>query len=180
VTTWVDGAAETTVDGASGRPIGFGIDKVLKFPKGTYETTFELVGTPTKIYYFCPSNGGTLKFGTVTAAEVATAKMGATTSLSNWVPANPEDYGLPACNGTASNATVTTDSGHVCMCDRGTFFCANSATAYSPMLSPVEIGVVVICVFIVCMVAICMCAFAAKKTSMKQAEAVPPPPPDYA
>ena len=45
---------------------------------------------------------------------------------------------------------------------------------------PVEIGVVVICVFIVCMVAICMCAFAAKKTSMKQAEAVPPPPPDYA
>ena len=61
-----------------------------------------------------------------------------------------------------------------------TFFCANSATAYSPMLSPVEIGVVVICVFIVCMVAICMCAFAAKKTSMKQAEAVPPPPPDYA
>jgi ABC-type antimicrobial peptide transport system permease subunit len=48
------------------------------------------------------------------------------------------------------------------------------------MLSPVEIGVVVICVFIVCMVAICMCAFAAKKTSMKQAEAVPPPPPDYA
>ena len=73
-----------------------------------------------------------------------------------------------------------TDSGHVCMCDRGTFFCANSATAYSPMLSPVEIGVVVICVFIVCMVAICMCAFAAKKTSMKQAEAVPPPPPDYA
>ena len=49
------------------------------------------------------------------------------------------------------------------MCDRGTFFCANSATAYSPMLSPVEIGVVVICVFIVCMVAICMCAFAAKK-----------------
>ena len=106
--------------------------------------------------------------------------MGVTTSLSSWVPANPEDYGLPACNGTASNATVTTDSGHVCMCDRGTFFCANSATPYQAMLSPVEIGVVVICVFIVCMVAICMCAFAAKKTSMKQAEAVPPPPPDYA
>ena len=57
---------------------------------------------------------------------------------------------------------------------------ANSATPYQAMLSPVEIGVVVICVFIVCMVAICMCAFAAKKTSMKQAEAVPPPPPDYA
>ena len=55
-----------------------------------------------------------------------------------------------------------------------------AATAYQAMLSPVEIGVVVICVFIVCMVAICMCAFAAKKTSMKQAEAVPPPPPDYA
>ena len=62
--------------------------------------------------------------------------------------------------------------------DRGV--ATNSATAYSPMLSPVEIGVVVICVFIVCLVAICMCAFAAKKTSMKQAEAVPPPPPDYA
>ena len=133
MTTWVEGLEDTTAGDAGGRPIGFGIDKVLKFPKGTYDA-FEVAGTTTKIFYFCPSNGGTLKFGTVTAAEVATAKMGATTSLSSWVPANPEDYGLPACNGTASNATGTTDSGHVCMCDRGTFSCANSATAYSPML----------------------------------------------
>ena len=34
VTTWVDGLADTTVGGAGGRPIGFGIDKELKFPKG--------------------------------------------------------------------------------------------------------------------------------------------------
>ena len=42
VTTWVEGLEDTTVGGAGGRPIGFGIDKELKFPKGTYESTFEV------------------------------------------------------------------------------------------------------------------------------------------
>jgi hypothetical protein len=165
VTTWVDGLADTTVDGAGGRPIGFGIDKELKFPKGTYESTFEAQNVG--IYYYCPDVGpptfsSALESRTTTPAEVQAAKTVAVSSLSNYFPVTPEDYGLPPCPDSASNQTVTTDE-LSCRCDNGTTFCTRVESGHVTMLSPVEVAVVVICVLIVVLVAICMCAFAAKK-----------------
>ena len=194
VTTWVDGLEETTAEGKDeggnvmGRPIGFGIDKVLKFPKGTYESTFE-VAVSTKIYYYCPDGDGTLEYRTTTPAAVAAAKSVALSSFSNYFPVTPEDYGLPPCPESARNETVTTGARLPrpdaetraralppltrpppspadelsCTCDKGTTFCTRVESGHVTMLSPVEVAVVVICVLIVVLVAICMCAFAAKK-----------------
>ena len=190
MTTWVDGLADTTVDGAGGRPIGFGIDKELKFPKGTYESTFEEQNVG--IYYYCPDVGpptfsSALESRTTTPAEVQAAKTVALSSLSNYFPVEPEDYGLPPCPESAINRTDTTGArlprrrnprarsppAHPpapspadelsCTCDKGTTFCTRVESGHVTMLSPVEVAVVVICVLIVVLVAICMCAFAAKK-----------------
>ena len=199
VTTWVDGLEETTAEGKDeggnvmGRPIGFGIDKVLKFPKGTYESTFE-VAASTKIYYYCPDGDGTLETRETTPDLVEkgyTAAQTAALGLSDPMFAvDPTDYGLPPCPESARNETVVTTGARLprpdaetraralppltrpplspadelsCTCDKGTTFCTRVESGHVTMLSPVEVAVVVICVLIVVLVAICMCAFAAKK-----------------
>ena len=65
MTTWVEGLEGTTVGDAGGRPIGFGIDKELKFPKEVWKPSPEktsLFETQTvKIYYYCPDGDGKLE-----------------------------------------------------------------------------------------------------------------------
>jgi len=193
VTTWVDGLADETVGDAGGRPIGFGIDKELKFPKEVWKPSPEktsLFETQTvKIYYYCPDGDGTLEYRTTSPAAVTAAKSVALSSFSNYFPVEPEDYGLPPCPESARNETVTTGARLPrpdaetraralppltrpppspadelsCTCDKGTTFCTRVESGHVTMLSPVEVAVVVICVLIVVLVAICMCAFAAKK-----------------
>ena len=192
VTTWVEGLEDKTVGDAGGRPIGFGIDKVLKFPKGTYESTFE-VAVSTKIYYYCPDGDGKLEIRETTPDLVEkgyTAAQTAALGLADPMFAvDPTKYGLPPCPESARNETVTTGARLPrpdaetraralppltrpppypadelsCTCDKGTTFCTRVESGHVTMLSPVEVAVVVICVLIVVLVAICMCAFAAKK-----------------
>ena len=116
MTTWVDGLADETVGDAGGRPIGFGIDKELKFPKEVWKPSPEkttLFETQTvKIYYYCPDGAGTLESRTTTPKLVADGYMAAATAaaqaLSNYFPVTPEDYGLPPCPESAINRTDTT------------------------------------------------------------------------
>ena len=116
MTTWVDGLADETVGDAGGRPIGFGIDKELKFPKEVWKPSPEktsIFETQTvKIYYYCPDGAGTLESRTTTPKLVADGYMAAATAaaqaLSNYFPVEPADYGLPPCPDSASNETVTT------------------------------------------------------------------------
>ena len=112
MTTWVDGLADETVGDAGGRPIGFGIDKELKFPKEVWKPSPEktsLFETQTvKIYYYCPDGDGTLEYRTTSPAAVAAAKSVALSSFSNYFPVEPEDYGLPPCPESAINRTDTT------------------------------------------------------------------------
>ena len=90
---------------------GFGIDKELKFPKGTYESTFEETAS-TKIYYYCPDGDGKLEIRETTPDLVEkgyTAAQTAALGLSDPMFAvDPTDYGLPPCPESARNETVTT------------------------------------------------------------------------
>ena len=192
VTTWVDGLADTTVGGAGGRPIGFGIDKELKFPKGgTSRPSFET--QTVKIYYYCPDGDGTLEIRDDDARgwwrRRTRRRKPRCRHSATMFPVEPEDYGLPPCPESAINRTDTTGARLPrpdaetraralppltrpppspadelsCTCDKGTTFCTRVESGHVTMLSPVEVAVVVICVLIVVLVAICMCAFAAKK-----------------
>ena len=76
MTTWVEGLEDTTVGDAGGRPIGFGIDKELKFPKEVWkpspEKTTDFETRNVKIYYYCPDGTGTLESRTTTPTLVET------------------------------------------------------------------------------------------------------------
>ena len=116
MTTWVDGLADETVGDAGGRPIGFGIDKELKFPKEVWKPSPEkttLFETQTvKIYYYCPDGDGTLEIRETTPDLVEkgyTAAQTAALGLSDPMFAvDPTDYGLPPCPESAINRTDTT------------------------------------------------------------------------
>ena len=116
MTTWVDGPADETVGDAGGRPIGFGIDKELKFPKEVWKPSPEkttLFETQTvKIYYYCPDGDGTLETRETTPDLVEkgyTAAQTAALGLADPMFAvDPTDYGLPPCPESARNETVTT------------------------------------------------------------------------
>ena len=115
MTTWVEGLEDTTVGDAGGRPIGFGIDKELKFPKEVWKPSPEkttLFETQTvKIYYYCPDGAGTLESRTTTPTLVYTgytaAAEAASQALSNYFPVSPR-LRAAAVPESASNETVTT------------------------------------------------------------------------
>ena len=106
MTTWVEGL-ELTVGGAE--PIGFGIDKELKFPrvwKPSPEKTTVFETQTVKIYYYCPDGAGTLESRTTTANWWRTGTWPLRRPLrrlSNYFPVEPEDYGLPPCPESARN-----------------------------------------------------------------------------
>ena len=116
MTTWVEGLEDTTVGGAGGRPIGFGIDKELKFPKEAWKPSPEkttLFETQTvKIYYYCPDGDGKLETRETTPDLVETGYTAAqTAALGLSAPmfaVAPTKYGLPPCPESARNETVTT------------------------------------------------------------------------
>ena len=116
MTTWVDGLADEKVDAGGGKPIGFGIDKELKFPKEVWKPSPEktsLFETQTvKIYYYCPDGDGTLETRETTPDLVEkgyTAAQTAALGLADPMFAvDPTDYGLPPCPESARNETVTT------------------------------------------------------------------------
>ena len=116
MTTWVDGLADEKVDAGGGKPIGFGIDKELKFPKEVWKPSPEktsLFETQTvKIYYYCPDGDGKLEIRETTPGLVETGYTAAQTAalgLSDPMFAvDPTDYGLPPCPESARNETVVT------------------------------------------------------------------------
>ena len=116
MTTWVDGLADEKVDAGGGKPIGFGIDKELKFPKEVWKPSPEktsLFETQTvKIYYYCPDGDGTLETRETTPDLVEkgyTAAQTAALGLADPMFAvDPTKYGLPPCPESARNETVTT------------------------------------------------------------------------
>ena len=116
MTTWVDGLADEKVDAGGGKPIGFGIDKELKFPKEVWKPSPEktsLFETQTvKIYYYCPDGDGKLEIRETTPDLVEkgyTAAQTAALGLADPMFAvDPTKYGLPPCPESARNETVTT------------------------------------------------------------------------
>ena len=116
MTTWVDGLADETVGDAGGRPIGFGIDKELKFPKEVWKPSPEktsLFETQTvKIYYYCPDGDGKLEIRETTPDLVEKGYEAAQTAAQGlsdpMFAVDPTDYGLPPCPESARDETVVT------------------------------------------------------------------------